>query len=132
MSTKFETLERLKSQTLDQYYGTDHYYKTNMFVKNVVHTDGIAALAEEAQCYWLLDVLATEFYDALKAEKPDSYYINLDCKQNKVLITMVDFRDRLIYSKQINYTDLPSGKLTIKAGWEGKGGMMILCLPSED
>ena len=132
MKTEFETLEQLKAEKLDYHYGTDAYHRTNMFVRKVIHTDGIAALAEEAQCYWLLDILATEFYDALKPLEPDSYYINIDCKDTKVDITMLDYRSNVIYKRHVGYTDLPSGKLTLKAGWQGKEGYLVLCLPSED
>ena len=134
MATKFETLEQLKSAKLDACYGTSQYYRTNPFVPKVLHTDGIQELAEHGECFWLLDVLATEFYSAVKKQQPDSYYIHLDCKQNKVDIVMEDYKKKVIYKRHVDYTDLPSGKLTIKAGWHGEHGenYMILCLPSED
>jgi hypothetical protein len=134
MKTEFKTLEHLKASKLDQHYGTEEFYRANMFVKKVIHTEGIKELADQAQCYWLLDILATEFYDALKSQKqePDKFYITIESKDDQADITMKNYRDKVIYKRHIDYTDLPTGKLMIYAGWQGEEGYLVLCLPTED
>lgn len=47
--------EQLKSQ-LSQFTGTDNYYK---HLLGFQYTDGIKFLADNAECYWLLDAIAS-------------------------------------------------------------------------
>jgi hypothetical protein len=137
MKTKFATLEQLKANELNQYYGTEDYHRTNLFVPYVWHTDGIEAFAEQAECYWLLDILATEFADVLtKTKRPDKFYIEIICtepniaRMRNVTITMTDYEDEILYTAKRKSPSLLTGRLNIRIGWDGT--RVILCLPSED
>ena len=49
MSTKFD---------FKNFCGTEGYHYLN-FMKNLKFTDGMAYLAEEGKCYWLMDIVAS-------------------------------------------------------------------------
>ncbi len=55
---------------LGQFTGTEHYYRHGLF-RNVVYTDGVQFLAEEAAAYWLIDAIAAAQYGerCVKAEE---------------------------------------------------------------
>ncbi|MEG4047353.1 DUF6876 family protein [Microcoleus sp. Pol17_C1] len=44
------------SQNLQQFCGTEQYYKHWL---GILYTDGIKYLAENAQCFWLIDAIAS-------------------------------------------------------------------------
>ena len=49
------TAEQLKTE-LNQFNGTENYYKHSL---GFSYTDGINFLAENAECYWLLDAIGS-------------------------------------------------------------------------
>jgi hypothetical protein len=53
-------------QSLKQFTGTDNYYKRLLGLR---YTDGIQYLAEKAQCYWLIDVIASHQTKKLLADQ---------------------------------------------------------------
>ena len=53
-------------QSLKQFTGTDNYYK---HLLGLHYTDGIQYLAEKAQCYWLIDVIASHQTKQLLADE---------------------------------------------------------------
>lgn len=53
-------------QSLKQFTGTDNYYK---HLLGLHYTDGIQYLAEKAQCYWLIDVIASHQTKKLLADQ---------------------------------------------------------------
>jgi hypothetical protein len=53
-------------QSLKQFTGTDNYYKHLLGLR---YTDGIQYLAEKAQCYWLIDVIASHQTKKLLADQ---------------------------------------------------------------
>lgn len=50
---------------LNQWTGTEAYHQVSIF-KNVVMTDGVKWLCDNAECYWLIDAIASHQPDALK------------------------------------------------------------------
>lgn len=52
---------------LGQFTGTESYHRVT-FMPNVVATDGVAFLAEHAQAFWLMDVIASHLSSVPRAE----------------------------------------------------------------
>lgn len=50
---------------LDGFTGTENYYSHSL-IPSVVYTDGVKALAENADAYWLLDIIASNQAGCLK------------------------------------------------------------------
>ena len=53
-------------QSLKHFTSTDNYYRHLLGIR---YTDGIQYLAQEAQCYWLIDVIASYQTKKLLADK---------------------------------------------------------------
>ncbi|MDP1772430.1 MAG: hypothetical protein Q8L15_09115 [Methylobacter sp.] len=61
-----ETLrkEALESELM-QFIGTEHWHK-HPLMPTMTYTDGVKYFAEQTESYWLLDVIATEYFPMLK------------------------------------------------------------------
>lgn len=46
--------------SLDQFYGTEHYYKVGL--TPIVATEGVKYFADTCECYWLLDEICYGLY----------------------------------------------------------------------
>lgn len=93
---------------LSQFYGTENYYRTNpIFAKDMVHTDGVQYFADNAGCYWFLDIIATEVFPLLKKEP--FMAINLLVEDGKAKIAVEDGDLKTLLAKQISHTDCPDG-----------------------
>jgi hypothetical protein len=53
-------------QSLKQFTGTNNYYKHLLGLR---YTDGVQYLAEKAECYWLIDVIASHQTKKLLADR---------------------------------------------------------------
>lgn len=129
MSTKeITSLEQLERQKLSGFSGGTELFPSSDFT-NTWHTEGIQTLCEEAECFWILDVISTEFYEALEGKRPDSFYLTIAVKNSKCDMIMVDYEDNVLHKRHVPYTDLVPGKLTLYIGWDGS--RMIICLIPE-
>lgn len=111
---------------LHQFNGTEQYYKTGFKTKS---TDGVYFLAEQAGCYWLLDIIdsvsplsdfAIAELTVTETEGKRSAKIVIDNGHDK---RTKDYKH--FHTQDIAYTDFPlnSIKLYIQDG--------IILLPSE-
>jgi hypothetical protein len=99
-------------QTLAQFTGTENWY-AHSFVKGFTYTDGVrwfASNAGESGAYWLIDLLATEFYPLLKTEPV--LVITVSVENGAAVINATDGNERIIKTKKISYTDLQEGEWT--------------------
>lgn len=81
--------------------------------RQLVYSDGVQELAEIG-CYWLLDVVGTEFIKPMRkhAELFDGMaFLHVDVKDEKAVITLAqDEGEKPVYTRRIDYTDMPEGK----------------------
>jgi hypothetical protein len=67
-------LDRKKiEQNLAQFTGTNQYYRNG--IGNFNYTDGIKWLAKNAECYWLIDLIASYQPALRKSPKDTSFQI---------------------------------------------------------
>jgi hypothetical protein len=114
---------------LAQYYGTESYHR-HFFNKKCLHTDGFKAYMELAKCFWLFDIIATEFFDVVKLQEHDKYYIKVEVVGTKATITMRNYKNDYLYTREVGYTDHPKGEIEFPFGWDGEHA--IISLYSED
>ena len=112
-----KTVEEIKA-LLAQCWGTEHYYKH--WTGFLQYTDGVKILAESADCYWLIDAIAsyhrTEPFQVWK----------LKVNEKSAVLTMKEDTDcPIIVKQEIEYTDFPLDNMTL---WLIDG---VLILPSE-
>lgn len=101
-----KTAEEIKDGLSQCYGGTEQYY--NHWTKSIKFTDGVKNLAESAECYWLIDAIASyrrkEHFQVWKLIVTDS----------KAVLTMQEDSDMPIIVKQkIGYTDFPLPEITL-------------------
>ena len=102
---------------LDQFHGTEHYYKHFTGLK---YTDGIKYLADKTNCYWFIDIIASyqqsKLTDAFGYVKDIHFQIwRLRITENsKGLVTMSEDIDKpILVSQCIEYTDFPLDEIEV-------------------
>lgn len=95
----------LKSE-LRNFTGTEHYYRNPLFAK-FIYTDGIKFLAEQINCYWLIDyVFSNQLDEKIKFEPFQSWNIMVN-EDNNAVITVTDGAKKFIKSFKLEFTDFP-------------------------
>lgn len=99
---KKEEIEKIKAQ-LQQFTGTENYYK---HFTGIRYTDGVLFLAEELNCFWFLDIIAS--YQHKLRDVPFQIWKVQVNKDNTGLVTMREDSDQPIKIRQeLKYTDFP-------------------------
>ena len=114
---------------LGQCIGTTRYHVFSPFKEFPVITDGIYALAEAAECYWLLDIIGSYQSNS----KLDRYFQVWRLTKNEdgsaVVVGMNDTKP--VITQEIEYTDFPLDSIDIwLEACDGFPGGVLL-LPSE-
>ena len=120
-----ENKKTLTAADLEQFIGSEHYYKhwTNI----IQYTDGVAYMAKAGGAYWLIDAIAS--YQGEKHFELDELQlwelVKSDDGDSAVLTARRDTGLPPVIKQEIEYTDFPLQeiKLYVKNG--------ILFLPSE-
>lgn len=119
------TREELKAG-LEQFCGTEQYHRLSP-LHSFVCTDGVRFLAENAGCFWLLDLMAS-MQPRLRMEEALRDYqfwtVKLDGKGGCDVICERDTGD-VAWKRHIGYTDFPLEECMI---WVESG---VALLPNE-
>ncbi len=126
-----ETAETIY-QNMAYQTGTSQYIQHSLN-KNLVFTDGINQLREDADCHWLIDLIAIQ-----KREEEKQQWKLIVNPDNSALLTMRDMRTGDInFSKVIPLTDFPLPDITLYVEEGGYGSMdnwtkcLVLMIPNE-
>lgn len=118
-------------QELNQFTGTENYFSFNpIFGKHVI-TDGVKYLAEKAQCYWLLDAIAS-YHGTIIKKLPNSISFQvwrLVVNKSKGKLQLVE-NEKVLIEQKIKYTDFPMDKIVLYVAQSGANQFVIM-LPSE-
>lgn len=110
---------------LKQFTGTEQYLRIN---KQVVITDGVGYLAEEAGSWWLLDLFSSYLGTIDKIKHPFvCLTLNVNDSQAKTVID--DGNGNVLAEQEIEYTDFPLATIKLYACWAQK--FWVVMLPSE-
>lgn len=114
---------------LAQFTGTENYHRFGMR-RNVVATDGVKYLAENAKAYWLLDAIASYQGDKrITGRLRDMQFWNLTVKGRGAILTCrADDGIPPAITQEIEYTDFPLPSIDL---WVGCGDLIVIMLPSE-
>lgn len=89
-------------QFLSQCYGSDAPYTKHSLFVGLVFTDAVRHLREMADCYWLIDAIASY------RRKDDFQVWTLKVNDDKsAVLTMGDGNDNEEVRQEMNYTDFP-------------------------
>ena len=109
---------------LTLFTATERYYRIS---RRHLLTDGTKYLAENAECFWMMDAIASHLSEIGTSD----WFI-------QVKVTVQDRRATMIYDdgngkeharQDIPYTDLPLDTITLYACWDGDH--WVIMLPSE-
>jgi hypothetical protein len=127
---------------LAQFTGTINYYRSNRFIKRFFHTDGVQALAEKAQAFWLIDAICSHQSKALRHQKDGHllrefqlWKLTVQPDRTARLECYTDSNvEKPSIRQNIPFTDFPLSeiKLYVECGEDPESGRYYcLLLPSE-
>ncbi len=112
-----KTENKITESDLVGFIGTSQYYRHNSIGFRFNYTDGVKYLAENANCYWLLDIVASiqKLPKVKKHRLEDDFQsvkltVNLD---NSARFVLDDGNGNVLYTQNIPYTDFPLEKITL-------------------
>jgi hypothetical protein len=93
-------METLQKETFEhnlmQFVGTENWYM-HPLVPGMTYTDGVKYFAELTKSYWLLDVIATEYFPMLKNQP--FLFITVESKNASCTIVVTDGDGKELKSK---------------------------------
>ena len=117
-------MKNFDASQLSQFTGTERYYRIN---RRHLLTDGTKYLAEEAECFWMMDAVASHLSEIGTAD----WFV-------LVRVTVQGTRANMVYEdgngheharQDIPFTDFPLPEQTLYACWDGEH--WVIMLPSE-
>ena len=108
--------------------GTENWYR-HWLVKDVLYTDGVKYVADQAGAYWLIDEIAfAQKITKVAKEEFQNWTLKVD-KSSGVLTCTDGGKDakkaRIVFTKRISFTDFPDPEITL---WYTDN---VILLPSE-
>jgi hypothetical protein len=103
-------------EELEGFIGTEHYYRSSSFAKNIVHTDGVQHIVTRGGA-WMVDVIVShQTNPKVRAEEFQSWEFQVDgTDKGKAVCT--DGNDHILIEQEIPFTDLPFNvKLWLELG----------------
>ena len=122
-----------KDQLLDElrtFYGTESYYRTG---PGLLLTDGVKFLADNAHCYWLLDMVWS--YLPVLRKSRDTFFVVVLTKEGvldpgAIFTIQDDIPPNQTYAQQaIEYADFPLDEIVLYLS--ATEGEFVLMLRSE-
>lgn len=120
-----------KDQLLDelrQFYGTEHYHR---YMPGLVVTDGVKFLADNAGCYWLLDMVWS-YLPALRKSGDTFFVVRYAGTPGASGLFSItdDIPANQTYAAQaVEYSDFPLDEIVMYLSHAG--GDAVLMLPTE-
>jgi hypothetical protein len=116
---------------LRQFTGSEQLFRHGIN-RNLVYTEGVQYLAEKAECYWLIDEIATIVFPYLLKRHYDEFYlIKFLVTEYNAVITVEDGNNKLYANHRVKFTDFPISGIPIKFYLCASDGYYCLMLPSE-
>lgn len=118
---------------LTNFYGTEAYHRLSALFPRVVATDGVKWLAENAECFWLMDIIASHQAEIKQKRSIQGLQVwQLTKKQGggcQVVCTNGNKRAREVVHQDVPMTDFPLG--TIRLYCEPQEDLQVILLPGE-
>ena len=113
------------AEILAQFTGTTQYYRIN---PQVVLTDGVKYLADNAGCYWLMDLIAS-YVTQRSFDDQEFVSVKMDVTDRQAEVTLDDGNGNVLATQQIEYTDFSLGQIRLYACRSEQ--FWVVMLPSE-
>lgn len=114
---------------LQNFHGCEvPYYRTIAGIQ-VTYTDGIKCLQEIADCYWLIDAIASYQTSEFKSvDYLQFWHLSVNLEEKSALLNCDDGNGNIRLSQPIEYTDFPLPEIKI---WVDVSNEVFMMLPSE-
>lgn len=99
---------------LTHFTGSDNYYFRIAGGIKVNYSQGVRFLQQQAQCYWLVDLIAS--YQTAKFKSKDYrqfWKLSVDANTRQGTLTCDDGNGDIRVTKQVEYTDFPLPEIAI-------------------
>lgn len=123
------TINDLQSN-LQMFCGTENYYR---IYPRLLLTDGVKYLADEAECFWLIDIIRSVSH-LLNRDEDEFFVLKLTVNENKSAVVSIDHGtgedDEIVYSQAIGFSDFPIKEQSLYIQKNEELGLIVM-LPSE-
>jgi hypothetical protein len=109
---------------LSYFTGTERHYR---ITRRHLLTDGTKYLAEEAECYWMMDAIASHLCEI--GTQDWFVKVRMTMKNSRATMYYEDGNGKEHARQQIPYTNFPMQGITLYACWDG--AHWVIMLPSE-
>ena len=117
-------MKQFDASQLAQFIGTTGYYRIS---RKHLLTDGTKYLAENAECFWMMDAIASHLCEIGTSDW--FAQVKVIAKDSRATMIYDDGNGNEHASQEIPYTDFPLNNITLYACWDG--GHWVIMLPSE-
>ena len=117
-------MSKLTAQDLAQFTGTTCYYRIS---KQHLLTDGTQYLAEQADCYWIMDAVSSHVTEI--STQDWFIVVRIQVIDHGAMMRYEDGNGRELARQAIPYTDFPLANLTLYVTWDTEH--WVIMLPSE-
>lgn len=104
------TPEQLQA-ALCVFIGSEQFYR---LYPNIILTEGVKFLCDEAQSYWLMDCLFS--YQTMKQVAREPFQVlelAVNLERRSGLITLTDGNERTLFRQPLSFTDFPLASLKL-------------------
>lgn len=119
---------------LNNFYGTEEWHRWSPLFRGIVLTDGALWLAENAECYWLMDAIGSYQPECKKNEMlRDMQFWTLKVDLEKKSATLICERDTgdVAFTQEIEHTSFPLPEIKLYCAAGGPQNTMVILLPGE-
>jgi len=117
-------MKNFDASQLSHFTGTERYYR---ITRRHLLTDGTKFLAEEAECFWMMDAIASHLSEI--GIEDWFVLVRVQVEQGRALMVYEDGNGTEHARQQIPYTDFPLQAVTLYACWDSEH--WVIMLPSE-
>ena len=109
-------------QELRNFIGTERYYRLR---RDLLVTDGVKHLAEQAECFWLLDLYWSHLLGIDHIANPFTV-LKMTVLNSSAYIVIEDGNDNVLAQQFIEYTDFPLASITLYGCWSERDWVLML------
>jgi len=117
-------MKNFDATQLTQFIGTTGYYRIS---RRHLLTDGTKYLAEEAECFWMMDAIASHLCEI--GTEDWFVLVRVSVAQGRAVMIYEDGNGKEHARQEIPYTDFPLNSITLYSCWDGEH--WVIMLPSE-
>ena len=117
-------MKKFDSTQLTQFIGTNGYYRIS---RRHLLTDGTKYLAEEAECFWMMDAIASHLSEI--GTEDWFVLIRVQVTGDRAVMIYEDGNSQEHARQEIPYTDFPMTSITLYACWNQEN--WVIMMPSE-